>query len=175
MKKHKILVIVGIAVAVYQLRTAIVSNYHFNKSYEQLWNLSDKSSTIEAKHRYISQFVAALDAGNKAGEFSSHDAVWLRTPDNSFSMNLEALKTLASRLEEIHGMNPNSFEYNTAIQQITAQEQGEASSMIRVFRECYLLMNYPAVWGWISIIITTISLSAIIGGAIWWAVDADVV
>ncbi len=105
--------------------------YTFEKDYTQYWNLADKSSTIQAKQQYVTKFVEALETNKK--RFAAHDAIFMKTPDNSFEQNLIALKTLSQRLEEIQDMNPSSFEYNTAIQQITQQEQGEAHKMLSVF------------------------------------------
>jgi len=147
----KILIgLLGFSLLFAQLYSLVRSQYKFEKTYLQLWSLSDKSSTITAKQKYIGEFVAALEQGFKNNEFSEYNALFLKTPNNSFIKNLEALKTLSDRLNEIKGMNPNSFEYNTAIQQITAQEQGEAQSMIYTFSRCYTLSNYPIIWSWIG-------------------------
>lgn len=148
----------------WQARSYILASYRFEKAYGQLWSLADKSSTITAKQQHIAQFVSALEQGYAKGEFSSHDAIWLDTPNNAFTNNLEALKTLSGRLVEIQGMNPSSFEYNTAIQQITAQEQGEANRMIGVFEGCYALKNYPGCWDWIGSVVLFVWLfSGLIG------------
>jgi hypothetical protein len=97
--------------------------------------------------------------GGEEGKFSSHNALFLKTDDNSFSKNLEALRTLNTRLEELSKMDPNSFQYNTAIQQITQQEQGEAGAMLNVFEGCYYLSNYPVVWGWIGCVLGVVLCS----------------
>lgn len=128
------------------------ANFTWKRDYHQLWSLADKSSTIPAKQQYINKFVETLKAGKERGRFADNDAIFLKTPDNAFDSNLKAVETLAQRLTEIQGMNPNSFEYNTAIQQITAQEQGEAHKLIDVLKGCYVLENYPLVWGWIGAI-----------------------
>lgn len=44
-------------------------------------------------------------------------------------------------------MDANSFQYNTAIQQITQQEQGEAIDMLSVFQGCWYKENYILLWG----------------------------
>lgn len=147
-----IALIIGLLMAVIMIRAEVLSRYRFNKTYMQLWELADRSSTIPAKQKYVAEFVAALSAGNTNGDFAANDAVWLKTPANSFASNLEALKTLASRLDEIQKMSPTSFEYNTAIHQITQQEQGEAGAMLTVFRGCYVLAGYPVVWDWIGML-----------------------
>jgi len=164
----QVMLLVGLVLMAYQIRTQVVSSYRMEKNYTQLWELADKSSTIPAKQKYIAQFVAALEAGHAKGDFATHNAVWLETPNNSFEANLGALKTLAARLDEIQEMKPSSFEYNTAIQQITAQEQGEAKAMLGVIIGCYELANYPAVWNWIGLIIIIIEpLLIFFGWALW--------
>lgn len=141
---------VGVLLAIAQFAVSLIADYHFERDYLQLWALADKSSTIAAKQKYIAQFVAALQSGYERGEFNPHNAIWMKTPNNSFTQNLNALKSLDDRLGQIQKLNPNSFEYNTAIQQITAQEQGEASHLIYVFEGCYKIANYPMVWQWIG-------------------------
>ena len=158
----------GLVVLGYQIRTSIVANYRFERDYLQLWQLADKSSTIPAKQKYIAEFAAKLKEGSTHGEFATHDAIWLRTPNNSFEGNLAAVETLAGRLTEIQQMNPSSFEYNTAIQQITAQEQGEAGNMLVVFEGCYMLQNYPVAWRWIQAAVGIgIALTLIVSAVVW--------
>lgn len=123
------------------------SDYQFEKNYQFAWNLADKSSTLEAKAHYISQFVDLLES-NKT-DFAENDAIFFKTRDNSFEYNLLALKTLDARLREIMLMDAKSFEYQTAIQQITQQEQGEAGKLIDTIRGCWVLHNKPTVWGWV--------------------------
>lgn len=140
-----------------------IANYSFENKYGQYWSLADKSSTIQAKQKHIQEFVEALEKGFESRDFATHNAIFLKTPNNEFKANLAALQTLSARLSEIQNMDSSSFQYNTALQQITGQEQGEAAEMIGVFKGCYMLENYPIVWGWIG---TTILL---ISGLIWFA------
>jgi hypothetical protein len=164
----QIMFFIGLVLMAYQILTQVFASYRMEKNYTQFWELADKSSTIPAKQKYIAQFVAALERGYSKGDFATHNAKWLQTPNNSFEANLGALKTLSARLDEIQEMKPSSFEYNTAIQQITAQEQGEARAMMAVFIGCYELANYPAVWAWIAgIIIALFNLLIFIGAALW--------
>ena len=139
-----------------QIRLCVSESYTYEKKYENFWQLADKSSTIAAKQQYIAQFVNALKEGKSKGEFSDYDAVFLKTPNNSFDSNLKAIETLSARLTEIQGMNPSSFEYNTAIQQITGQEQHEAGEILSVFEECYELNSYTFIWQWIGGIISVV-------------------
>ena len=125
------------------LTSTIVSGYKFKSNYSSDWELADKSSTLEAKSEYLDKFVENLEIGKLTGDFHTHGALIFKNDANSFSENLNALKTLQLRLRDVKDMNPNSFEYNTAIQQITGQEQGEASDMIGIFKEGYTIKNYP--------------------------------
>lgn len=157
------LIILGLTVIGIQIKNNVSSSYQYENQYAQLWNLADKSSTIKAKQQYIGEFVKALEAGKEQGAFATHNAVWLKTPDNSFDSNLAALKTLADRLTEIQKMDPSSFEYNTTMQQITGQEQGEAAPMLKVFEGCYQLENFPSIWGWIGHTVFIFGFLCIIG------------
>jgi hypothetical protein len=135
--------------------------YRFERDYKSQWELSDRASTIKAKREKLTIF---LDNLSKSKDFADHDAVWLKTDANSFENNLTALRTLVARLDEIQNMPTDSFQYNTAIQQITAQEQGEARAMMEVFSGCYALENFPTTWGWISVIVWALIVIGGIGG-----------
>jgi hypothetical protein len=167
-----VLLMLGLLLVGLQIQSQIMSNYTYEKDYSNLWDLADKSSTIPAKQQYVTQFVSALEAGYAKGEFSDYDAVWLKTPNNSFKANIAALKTLAERLTEIQKMNPSSFEYNTAIQQITAQEQGEAAPLLHVIKGCYLKASYPLVWEWFIALITLLEGILIVTGVVLVIDDA---
>jgi hypothetical protein len=129
-----------------QLIIGIKASYSWNNEYLSYWELADRSSSLPAKTEHISTFITKLENSNSA----SHNAIFLTTPANSFQGNLDALKTLLVRLKEIQGMDPTSFQYNTAIQQITAQEQGEAQEIIKTLRGCYMKGNYFIVWNWVG-------------------------
>lgn len=132
------------------IRGEILRNYEYEQKISSYWNLSDKASTISQKAHYVDRFVKALENSNLQ---NTYNAIWLKTPDNSFDKNLEQLKTLQQRLHEIEKMDITSFQYQTAIQQITAQEQGEAQKMLKVFEGCWMLDNYFLLWGWIGTIV----------------------
>lgn len=123
-----------------------VSNYYtYQNNVRGYWDLADKSSTIKAKQEYVDQFVDILERT----KHSDYDAIIYKIPNASFDFNLKALKSLRDRLETIREMDESSFAYQTAIQQITAQEQGEACEMLSVFYGCYTLENYWPAWDWL--------------------------
>ena len=156
MKTLLILTFIGALITINQIRNGILSSYNYEKNYSQLWSLADKSSTIPAKQQYITQFLNALKQGKTNGVFAEYNALFLKTPNNNFDTNVKALETLSNRLTEIQNMDPSSFQYNTAIEQITKQEQGEAGEMLSVFRGCYDLNNYFFQWYWVGGIISAV-------------------
>lgn len=171
MKKPLFIIFVIAAIfGITQLVCDAIGSWRFEKDYLQHWNLADKSSTLEAKQKFVQTFVASLEFGFMEGEFSTHNALFLKTPNNEFQANLEAVRTLAKRLDEIQDMDPNSFEYNTAIQQITAQEQGEAERLLSVFKGCYFLHNYIICWEWIGVTLGVLSWTYILGMCMAWGI-----
>jgi hypothetical protein len=153
-----LLLIVGWIVA------EVVANYDYNRSIGSYWELSDKASTLQQKSTYLDQFVGALEAAKLEG---MNNAIFLKTPNNSFDQNMVALKSLQGRMHQIQGMDEQSFAYQTAIQQITGQEQGEAEHLTSVFYGCWYLQNHILLWGWIDLIIWILMfLFALISGMI---------
>lgn len=137
----------------------VKADYEWSRDYGSNWELADKSSTLKAKSEYIDKFVTSLDTGEFRGR---HNALVFTTPNNSFDENLNALKTLQGRLAEIKELNPNSFEYQQAIQQITAQEQGEAGNMIGVMKGVWYLENHLLYWNWVGGVIGILFMVIII-------------
>lgn len=144
------------------------ATYRWERDIGSYWTLADKQSTIAAKAVYIEKFVVAIEKEKITG----YNAVIFKTPDNDVSKNVEALKTLRDRLNEIKNLNPESFAYQTAIQQITAQEQGEAQGMISQIQGCWLLHNgYWYVWNWIGGILICGCVLGIFGAICGWVID----
>jgi len=163
-----ILVIVFTILSVIDIIGGISGTYQYEKTIQSYWSLADKASTIPQKEEYISKFVVALEESNLRGKYNE---IFLKTPDNSFDLNLDALKTLQQRLKEIETMDVTSFEYQTAMQQITGQEQGEAENMLMVFSGVWWKENHILLWDWIlaiNIIIVALGLTT---GIVLWALD----
>lgn len=139
---------------VYMLSMTIYGNIKSHYEWDLLagsqWQLADRSSTLEAKSQYINSFLAALENMKEKGMLSEHNAFLLKTPQNKTENNILVLKTLQKRLEEVSGMDTKSFEYNQAIQQITAQEQGEAHALISDIFGSFQMGRYWYVWGWVN-------------------------
>ena len=159
MKLFTVLVFIVLAALIGGL--FVVKEYRYEQNYGNHWSLADKSSTIPAKKKHIEDFVKALEEGNSHGQFAGNNALFLKTPNNSFRENMNALYTLQGRLAEIETMSPSSFEYNTAIQQITAQEQGEAHAMLGVIEGCYALACFPTTWDWVFCISVLVYMLAV--------------
>lgn len=158
-----LLVLLGVIFTGVLIFNFVWANYQYSSTIESNWNLADKASTISQKSDYIDKFVLALQNSGLQGQ---NDALIFFTPNNSFDQNFQAIQSLQSRLHEIKTMDESSFAYQTAIQQITAQEQGQADDMLAVFSGSwykvhhYLLWNPWIVLGWIIIIIGTIIFGA---------------
>ena len=143
----------------------IVGHYKLEKDVLSYWNIADKTSTIEKKSEYIDKFVEAIEKQNFEGKYN---AIILTTPDNSYEYNFIALKSFQDRLKEIQNIDMKFFEYQTAMQQITAQEQGEASPMLHVFKGLWWKENHFIVWKWVGVVQISILITLlIIGFAIW--------
>lgn len=136
-------------------------SYNYNRTIGDWWSLGIKASTIQKKIEYIDKFVAGLDEAKLSGEYNS---LFFKTPNESFDDNYQALKSLQSRLHEIEKMDVSSFQYQTAIQQITAQEQDEAGAMLTVFQGIWIKKHYPLFWD-IWILFTVLGAFALCIGA----------
>jgi len=171
MKTTGILITIAMSVLlILDIIFAIKCDYEFENEIGSYWSLADKASTISKKSEYIDMFVDRLE---KSGLNGKYNAVMYTTPDNFFDNNLGALKTLQQRLYEIEKMDITSFEYQTAIQQITAQEQGEAQSMLAVFGGIWTKDNYFLLWNWVGGVQVGITIILLIVGIIIWINESD--
>ena len=137
--------------------------WSYSSSFLQLRSFLAAGSNKNAEH--IDKFVNALEESNLHGEYN---AIFLETPDNSFDANFEVLKSLQLRLHEIEKMDITSFQYQTAIQQITQQEQGEASNMLSEFSGIWWKTNHFMLWDWIGISQVIFLLIMLLIGTIIW-------
>ena len=164
MKKKGILFIsLGALLIISTITLNFIGDYLYERDHLSYWNLSVKASTIEQKARYLDLFVESFKNKGFDGEYN---AFFLKTPDNSFDKNYEALVSLKVRLDEIQHMDIASFQYQTAIQQITQQEQGEASTMLDVFSGIWFKLHSPMLWDWIAFSLILLSLAFIFVGLI---------
>lgn len=142
------------ALLAYRSVHEVLNAYEYSRTIKSYWDLSVKASTLEKKSEYLDEFVAGLNAANLSG----NNAIFLKTPDNSYEQNLAALTSLQKRMHEINEMNPKSFEYQLAIGQITAQEQGEAGKMLEQFEGIWYLNRHPTYWRWLDAIFWVLNL-----------------
>ena len=142
----KFLTFTTIILSIVLIASYLIAEYQYSNKIQSYWELADKASTIDQKSEYLSKFIVAIEDEGLGG----HNAIVFKTPDNSYDENIKALKSLQSRLDDIKDMDVTSFEYNTAIQQITAQEQGEASQMITVIKQIWYKNHYFLLWDWVG-------------------------
>lgn len=143
-----ILVTIGILFAIILGIYELKSSYVYNNTIGSYWSLSDKASTLQQKSEYLDKYVGALESAHMA----SHNAVIFPTPDNSFEQNMVALKSLQGRMHQMQNMDEQSFAYQTAMQQITGQEQGDARGLTDTLEGCWYLENRPLLWEWYSVL-----------------------
>lgn len=137
----------------FQIGEVIASRYRYERDIGSNWSLAVKASTIQQKAEYVNRFVAAY----KAAGISGHNAIIFKTPDNSVEENLKAVESLQQRLNEVQGMDIQSFAYQTAIQQITQQEQVEAGHITDTLLGAWLLHGgYWFVWDWVSLVVSLV-------------------
>ena len=147
----------------------VIGHFDYTRQYASHWELAVKASSIPKKLEGVDRFVNALENSNMQGQ---HDALFLKTPNNGFNENLEALKSLQIRLHEIHDMDVSSFQYQTALAQITQQEQNEASQMLNVFEGIWWKQNHLMLWDWVGFINVFGSIALFGLGMILWG-NAD--
>ncbi len=128
----------------------IYYSYDYENRIQGYWELADKSSTISQKAEYINKFVEVIGKEKLEG---SYGALIFKKIGNSFDNNFKALKSLQGRLNIIKNLDENSFAYQSAIQQITAQEQGEANNMLSVIENCWYINNHFMFYGDIFFIV----------------------
>jgi len=145
----KLLLITSTFIIITWVIGIILAIYKYDNKCESYWQLATKASSIPQKSTYVDKYVASLESCNLHGKYN---AIFLETPDNSFDENFKALQSLQTRLHEIQAIDVSSFEYQTAIQQITAQEQDGADQMIDVFATIWLKDYNILLWDWIGIL-----------------------
>ena len=165
-----IFVVVSVITFIGDIATNIMGNYQYEKQYSSYWNLAEKASTIAVKSQYIDQYVDMLERSNLHGKYN---AIFLETQDNSFDQNFQMLKSLQLRLKEIQGMDITSFPYQTAIQQITQQEQGEGGKMTGTFKSIWWKEYHFWLWDWIGITQILFFVVVCIVGIVMWCLKSD--
>ena len=165
-KLGKFLVTLSIIFWILMITLNQIASYQYERDHQSYWNLSVKASTIEQKAQYMDKFVASFL--NKGFE-GKYNTILFPTPDNSFDKNYEALVSLKIRLDEIQKMDISSLQYQTAIQQITQQEQGEAQSMLDVFSGIWCKWHYPLLWDGIAALLIIVSVLIFLYGIVQMA------
>lgn len=140
--------------------TDVRGSYEYSRTIGSYWDLSVKVSTLEAKGAYLDSFLVAVDNAKLSG----NNAIIFPTPDNDVARNINALRTLQVRIHEARTMDPNGFAYQTAIQQITKQEQDDATGTIGEIEGRWWLDHHSFNWGWIGLLIGVITAAGAITG-----------
>lgn len=118
----------------------VVWSYEYDKQVGDYFELSDRASDVQIKAQYFNKYVDALE---RNGLTQGQSSIFFQRPTSDLANNYQVAKSLQSRLDNITKMNPKSFEYQTAMQQITLQEYCWFPS--NLFEQGYLLQH--GVWG----------------------------
>lgn len=137
------MIVGGIAFFTVRIGNRISIYYEYQAKIGNYLDLSKRASTISQKSEYINKFVSALEKEELEG---INDALFYPTGENSFDENFKALKSLQIRLKDIDSMDENSFAYQTAIHQITEQEQGMAESLKYIINNCWQKKYHYTYW-----------------------------
>ena len=147
-RTHRRITLGSFLTALVLIAVYVVGNLRVAAQYENqlggYWTLSVRASSLPLKLQYLNQFVAAVDSAHLSG----HNAVLFPTVQNDVGQNIGTLKSLQQRLNEIQTMDVMSFQYQQAIAQITAQEQGEAEAMLSDIAGTWCLEYHPWLWAW---------------------------
>lgn len=166
----QLLVLVGIIGLFAYMINGIRSDYEYEETVYSYWQLSHKSSTLEKKSENLDIFVNKL---SELGLEGKHDAIIFETKNNSFDENMITLKSLQDRLVQIKNMDVSSFAYQTAILQITEQEQGHASSMLGVLDGVWYKEYHFMLWGWVCFVGVSVCIVLVVVGAFIWDAEAN--
>ena len=63
-------ILIPIVIWIFQIRGCVVTNYEYENQISYAWSLSDKSSTISEKSKYINEFVNNIQNNRK--EFADY-------------------------------------------------------------------------------------------------------
>jgi len=132
---------VGLASLILLSVFSVRASYQYDNQIGSYWSLSQKASTLQGRAQYFNEYVSAIESANLSG----NDAIFLKTPDNSYEQNLAALKTAQQRFQDVQSIDPTSFQYSQTMQQI----EGAGAQSLDVFRDLWYLKYYPLLWSWI--------------------------
>jgi len=120
--KLAVLTVLGIALFVFSLIFGVVgarTAYGFWRDVDSYRRLAVAASTADAKLAYLATYRELLGRELKPEHYG---ALVLKTPANRVDQNLDVLDTLLIRLREAQKMDPESFQYQQAMFQLTEHE-----------------------------------------------------
>ncbi len=126
----------------------IYSLYLYDVEIGQNVSLADDASTAVKKLEYLEKFSVAVRA-----KITRNQARFIFKRERlTRDKQLEILETLQTRLREAVSMDPTSFEYQTAMGQITGQEFDHALGEINgIMSSCWLRQSPFAIFClWVS-------------------------
>jgi len=121
-KETAIMLIVGVLFLAFFINGGVqwsIQGYDFQQKVGNWFILADSASDAKTKAFYFDKFVDALE---KEGLTTGHSAIYWQQPKSDLAENFKVVQSLQTRLHDIVQMDTKSFEYQTALNQITLQE-----------------------------------------------------
>lgn len=126
--------------------SAIVGNLSWTREVESYFQLSDQASTPQKKLEYLTQYREEIRKYNLC---DGNARYIFTTPRTNMKANCDILDTLISRLDDLTKMNPDSMQYQQAMQQVTKDEYAGFDScmfMDRWNRENLIRFIFAGGW-----------------------------
>lgn len=134
------------------LTALFLADYFYDKQIGQYLKLADDASTAQIKLQYFYQY------RDLASQISRNDAYFIfKQKQYTRDEQLKILDTLIIRLEDATNMDPQSFEYQQAMYQISGQEFNHTLERINsIFFNAWLrsgMISYWVIWNWLVVIL----------------------
>jgi len=115
--------------------------------------LADDASTPEKKSEYLGKFIAKLEADHSLPQFA---AFWWQNEQNRLTSQVDVLKSLKQRCDDIAPLSKESMGYSQGMTQITGQEfDHSVDNCGSLIGKAYLIGHYGwfwmYAWLWLSI------------------------
>ena len=141
-----------------------VTSWHINQAIADL-KLADDASSPAKKSEYMGKFITKMEKS----DVPKYNAFIFTNERDSVPEQIQVLKSLKTRCDDLINVDPNNFAYATGMGQITGQEFKHVMENIEiVFKGAmWVQAGWFLVYGW------AIELLIIIIGALGWVISPE--
>jgi hypothetical protein len=145
--------------------------YNYRQQVSGYLMLADDASTAKLKLEYIEQY---KDAVHKHVYGKNARYIW-KTPQTNINYQKNVLDSLVDRVKQTSLLDEKSFEYQTAMNQITGQEfEGAMSSTNSLFYDAYkrqrgwsYYLRANGAWWWIWCLVLCVA-GGLLNYLVYW-------